>query len=204
MSTAVAPGLPAPTSLEGIGAIAIGASAGGIEALTLLLPALPARLRVAVFVAVHLPPSQPSLLVEIFGPRCAMAVREAQDKEAVEPGTIYFAPPDYHLLIDRGPRLALSTDEPVLFSRPAIDVMLESAADIYGDGLMGIVLTGASEDGAAGLAAVHHAGGLTLVQDPSTALASAMPRFALARCPAARSLSLPQIADLLRNLGTTA
>ena len=87
-------------------------------------------------------------------------MREAQDKEPVEPGTVYFAPPDYHLLVDDGPQLALSADELVHFSRPSIDVLFESAADVYGERLLGIILTGANEDGAAGLAAVHRAGGI--------------------------------------------
>ncbi len=98
-----------------------------------------------------------------------MPVREAQDKEPWSPAPVYFAPPDYHLLIDRGPQLALSADDLVNFSRPSVDVLFESAADVYGDRLLGIILTGASEDGAAGLDAVRRAGGRTVVQQPDTA-----------------------------------
>jgi two-component system, chemotaxis family, protein-glutamate methylesterase/glutaminase len=181
-------------------ALAIGTSAGGIDALGAVLPALPSRLRLPVFVVVHVPPQRASLLVEIFAPRCALAVREAQDKEPVEPGVIYFAPPDYHLLVDRGdrgPQLALSVDAPVNFSRPSIDVLFESAADVYGAALLAVVLSGASDDGARGLAAVVAAGGRAWVQDPAQAYAGAMPRAALARCPAAEVVALEAIGPRL-------
>jgi two-component system chemotaxis response regulator CheB len=202
-----------------IEAIVIGASAGGIEALSVLLPALPIGLRAAVFIVLHLPREQPSLLVDLFTPRCRLPVREAQDKEPVAPGTVYFAPPDYHLLLesghllldnghlllddgllDEGPHLALSADEPVHFSRPSIDVLFESAAEVYGERLLGIILTGASEDGAAGLEAVHRAGGVTVVQQPGSAQASLMVESALRRSPVDRVLSLEEIAGLLRTL----
>ena len=110
--------------------IVIGTSAGGVEALSILLPALPEGLRAAVFIVLHLPRERPSLLVDIFQPKCAVPVREAQDKEPVDRGTVYFAPPDYHLLVDDGPQLALSADELVHYSRPSIDVLFESAADV--------------------------------------------------------------------------
>jgi two-component system chemotaxis response regulator CheB len=189
-------------SLAGrVDAIAIGASAGGIDALSLLLPALPASTRASIFVVLHLPRDRPSLLVSIFSPKCLLAVREPQDKEPVAPGTIYFAPPDYHLLIDKGPQLALSADEPVHFSRPSIDVMFESAADIYGARLLGVILTGANEDGAAGLAAIHRAGGSTVVQSPATAQVSLMTEMALKRSPVDWVLPLEAIAQLLATLG---
>src|SRR5215510_9745965 len=113
----------------------------------MVLPALPACLVAPVFVVLHIPREKPSLLVDIFTPKCELPVREAEDKQPIEPGTVYFAPPDYHLLIDEGPALALSSDEAVHFSRPSIDVLFESAADVYGARLLGIILTGASEDG---------------------------------------------------------
>ena len=186
----------------GIDGIVIGASAGGVEALIALLPAFPAGLRAAVFIVLHLPRDRPSLLVDIFEPRCALPVREAQDKESVEPGVVYFAPPDYHLLLDQGPQLALSVDEPVNFSRPSIDVLFESAADVYGERLLGIILSGANQDGAAGLEAVYRAGGVTLVQQPENAPAPLMPESALKRCPVDFVLSLDQIASLMQTLET--
>lgn len=186
------------TRLRRIEAVAIGASAGGVEALFVLLPALAADFGAAVFAVLHLPRERPSLLVEIFQPRCVVPLREAEDKDVVEPGTVYFAPPNYHLLVDRGPQLALSDDPAVHFSRPSVDVLFESAADVYGDRLMGIVLTGSSQDGAAGLQAIGRAGGLTVVQRPETAEVPFMAEAALSRGDVDFVLSLEEIAHLLR------
>ncbi len=181
-------------------AVVIGASAGGVEALGSLLPALPAGLAACVLVVLHLPRQRPSLLAEIFGPRCALPVREAQDKEPARRGHVYFAPPDYHLLVDAGPLLALSTDPPVRFSRPSIDVLFESAADVFRERLLGVVLTGANADGAEGLAAVMRAGGQGLVQHPGQAQVSAMPEAALRRAANAEVATLAGIAARLAAL----
>ena len=108
--------------------------------------------------------------------RCAIRVREAEDKEPIEPGVVYFAPPDYHLLVEQDKRLSLSDDEPVLFSRPSIDVLFESAADAYGGGLIGVVLTGANSDGAKGLKAVVQAGGVAVVQVRGAPMPSRCPK----------------------------
>ncbi len=178
----------------------IGASAGGVEALSVLLPALPVGTAQPFFIVLHLPRDRPSVLVEVFRPRCALYVEEAEDKIPVQPGTIYFAPADYHLLVDKGPQLALSTDEPIHFSRPSIDVLFESAADRYRDRLLGIILTGANEDGTNGLAAVHRAGGVTVVQDPGSAQSPFMAESALSRTPVNYVLSLAGIAALLTTL----
>jgi two-component system chemotaxis response regulator CheB len=186
-----------------IDAIVIGASAGGVEALSVLLPAMPAALAAAVFIVLHLPRERRSLLPEIFASRCALPVREAEDKMRVEPGTVYFAPPDYHLLLDKGPQLALSVDELVHFSRPSIDVLFESAADLYAERLLGIILTGGNEDGSAGLAAVHRAGGVTIVQEPASAQMPHMVLSALKRAPPDFLLPLDEIAVLLRTLVDT-
>ena len=185
-----------------VDAIVIGTSAGGVEALSTLLPALPAGLGAAVMVVLHLPRERRSLLVEIFTPRCALPVREALDKEPALPGHVYFAPADYHLLVDPGPCLALSVDEPVHYSRPSIDVLFESAADVYRERLMGILLTGANQDGAQGLARIRALGGCTVVQQPETAYASLMPESALKLGPVDHVLPLAEIADLLRALKT--
>jgi two-component system chemotaxis response regulator CheB len=183
-----------------IEAVAIGASAGGVEALSVVLPALPAGLRLPVFAVLHLPRERPSLLADVFGPKCTVPVREAGDKEPIADGTIYFAPPDYHLLIDEGPSIALSADEPVHHSRPSIDVLFESAADVYGAGLLAILLTGGNQDGAAGLAAVREAGGTVVVQDPEEAYAPVMVAAALALGPVHHCLRLQEIAGLLSGL----
>jgi two-component system chemotaxis response regulator CheB len=185
---------------ERIDAVVIGASAGGIEALSVLLPALPATLRPSLFIVLHLPRERPSLLAEIFQTRCAVPVREAEDKEPAEPGTVYFAPPDYHLLVEKTRQIALSTDEPVHYSRPSIDVLFESAADAYGERLLGIILSGGNQDGAAGLQAVHKAGGVTVAQEPHHAGAKLMIVSALEREPADFVLSLDEIAALLQRL----
>ncbi len=180
-------------------AIVIGASAGAIEALSTLLPALPAAYPRPILVVVHVPAGKKSALAELFAARCRIAVKEAEDKEPIRGGTVYFAPSDYHLLVEPDFTLALSSDEPVLYSRPAIDVLFESAADAYGSRLTGIVLTGASSDGALGLRAIRAVGGAAIVQAPETAENNAMPRAALAACPNARVLSLEGIAAVLRN-----
>jgi two-component system chemotaxis response regulator CheB len=181
-------------------AVVVGTSAGGVQALSELLPALPAGAKASVFVVLHLPRDRPSLLVEVFSHKCLLAVGEAEDKEPVTPGKVYFAPPNYHLLIDRGPQLALSADEPVHHSRPSIDVLFESAAEIYRDRLLGVILTGANEDGAAGLAAVHDAGGITVIQEPRTAQSSLMVLSALQRRSPDLVLPLPKIAELFGSL----
>lgn len=181
-------------------AVVIGASAGGVEALLQLLPCVRAEAGVAVLVVLHLPPDRESLLSQIFAPVCALAVKDAEDKEPILPGTLYFAPPDYHLLVDRGPQVVLSVDTPVQYSRPSIDALFETAADLYRARLLGIVLSGSSEDGAAGLAAVAAAGGAAVVQDPAQSRAPMMPGEALRRTPTAQVASLAQIADLLRAL----
>ncbi len=184
-----------------IEAVVIGASAGGVEALSILLPALPANSRVAVFVVLHLPRDKPSLLPDIFARKCSVKVGEAQDKEPVAPGTVYFAPTNYHLLLDAGPCLALSVDDLVHHSRPSIDVLFESAADVYRGKLLGILLTGANADGARGLAAIQDAGGVTMIQDPATAHSPQMVLAALQHRAPDYVLTLEEIAGTLARLG---
>ena len=179
-------------------AVVIGASAGAVEALSIILPSLPESFRLPIIIVVHVPPDRRSILVDLFRAKCAMFVEEAEDKMPISGGTIYFAPPDYHLLVETDQSLALSSDELVLFSRPSIDVLFESAADAYGAGLIGIVLTGANSDGAAGLAAICASGGLAVIQDPVNAFAPAMPEAALEHCPDARVMSLDAVAEFLK------
>ncbi len=183
-------------NLREIDAAVIGASWGGVELLLELMPALPAACRAAFFIVIHIPREEPSLLPELFGGRCALPVKEAEDKEPARPGTVYFAPPDYHLLVERGPAIALSSDEPVHFSRPSIDVLFDSAADAYGPRLLGLILTGANQDGADGLMAVGRAGGRTVVQDPASAAVSTLPEAALSRGPVDCVLGREQLREL--------
>ena len=184
-------------------AVAIGASAGAVEALSAILPRLPARYALPILVVVHVPPDRKSVLAELFAAKCALKVSEAEDKEPVEAGTVYFAPPGYHLAVEVERTLSLSADEPVHFSRPSIDVLFETAADAYGPDLIAVLLTGANHDGAKGLRAVVEAGGEAIVQSPQQAYARAMPEAALAECPSAQVLTLDEIAQYLQNVPTS-
>ncbi len=167
-------------------ALAIGGSAGGLDALTQILPGLPADAPLAVFIVLHVRRQRPSILADIVASHCGMEVHEAEDKEPVRPGVVYVAPPDYHLMIAEGPSIALSVDEAIHYSRPSIDALFETAAEHYGPALAGIVLSGANADGAAGLAAIERNGGHVFVQSPATAQAREMVEAAVAatRAPA--------------------
>jgi len=178
-------------------AVVVGASAGAIEALRSILPGLPADFPAPVLVVVHVPPDRRSLIAQVLQPHCALALREAEDKEPALPGTVYFAPPDYHLLVERDGRLSLSSEAPVLFSRPSIDVLFETAAEAFGAATAAVVLSGASSDGALGAARIARAGGAVFVQTPETAAATAMPRAALNACPGALALTPSHIAQVL-------
>ncbi|MDM0043286.1 chemotaxis protein CheB [Variovorax dokdonensis] len=160
--------------------VAIGASAGGVDALLTLLQDLPSPWRLPVVVVLHLPEGHESRLPALFAERTRVAVHEAHDKLPIEAASLYFAPSGYHLSVERDRCFSLSCEPPVLFSRPSIDLLMISAADAYGPALAGIVLTGANEDGARGLLSIRNAGGLTAVQDPDTALSPTMPQAALA------------------------
>jgi two-component system chemotaxis response regulator CheB len=160
--------------------VVIGASLGGLPALQEVLACLPEEFPAAIAICQHRRADSSSRLAHLIDECCKLPVVEPDDKACIEPGYVYLAPPDYHLLIERG-WLALSVDEPVLFARPSIDVLFESAADAYGARCVGVLLTGASADGAAGMAAIQRAGGATLVQDPKSAMSPLAPRAALAR-----------------------
>jgi two-component system chemotaxis response regulator CheB len=176
----------------------IGASWGGLNALTTVLSGLVCdELRATVVIAQHRSPeSSQSVLPQLLGESSSAPVREASDKETIEPATIYLAPPDYHLLIEDG-HFALATDARVQFARPSIDVLFETAAEVYGDRALGVILTGANADGAAGLRSIRERGGLTVVQDPATAERSAMPAAALAATPVDAVLPLDEIGPFL-------
>jgi len=178
-------------------AIVIGASAGGVQALAQILPTLTAETPPVVIV-VHIPPGKNNALVDLFAARCGLLVKEAEDKEPLLAGTIYFAPSDYHLLVEADRTLALSSEETVNYSRPAIDVLFETAADAFGKELIGVILTGANHDGAQGLRAVEAAGGVALVEDPAMAEVPTMPAAALSACSSARAMSLEQIRTFLQ------
>jgi two-component system, chemotaxis family, protein-glutamate methylesterase/glutaminase len=185
-----------------LGMVVIGASAGAVQALLALLPELPASFPLPVLVVVHVPADRDNVLVSLLQAKCRITVKEAEDKEPIAAGVVYFAPSDYHLLVETDRTMALSTDEPINYSRPSIDVLFESAADACGEGLVGIILTGANHDGAAGLRAVSNAGGVAIVQDSSEAYATAMPDAAREASPSARTMNLDAIASYLSSLRT--
>ncbi|PPU69526.1 chemotaxis protein CheB [Xanthomonas pisi] len=178
-------------------AIVIGASAGGVMALQALLSHLPAALPMPVLAVLHLPRDHTSHLAALMDARCALPVREADDKQPLRAGTVTLAPPDYHLLVETRDSLALSMDAPVLFSRPAIDPLFESAADVFAERLLAILLTGASSDGSAGMAAVRAAGGTAWIQLPDDAASPLMPASALAHAGADAVLTLQAICSRL-------
>lgn len=180
-------------------AVVIGASMGAIEALSIILPALPCDYPLPVLIVVHVPRHKKSVMADLFSERCPIRVKEAEDKEPLQPSTVYFAPSDYHLLVENDLTLSLSSDEPVHFSRPSIDVLFQTAADAFGDRLTGVILTGSSSDGAEGLRAVLDAGGRAIVQNPGSAEGKAMPLAALEACPGATSMLLGEIAASLVN-----
>lgn len=156
--------------------VGVGCSWGGLDAVSTILSALPDDLEAAIVVVQHRMPGH-SDLAGLLGDHTAWPVCEAEDKEGLSPGRVFLAPPGYHLLMD-GDRFALSTEGAVQFSRPSIDVFFESVASSHGSRVLGVVLTGANADGAAGLAEIVRAGGAALVQDPATAVKREMPTAA--------------------------
>ena len=184
-----------------IEAVVIGASAGGFEALFAVLEGLPASYPIPLVAVLHLPETHESRLAELFGYRLSLQVREARDKEPLEAGVLYFAPSGYHLSIETDRSFSFSCEDRVSYARPSIDVLFASAADAYGKSLAAVLLTGANYDGAAGLAGIRIAGGLTIVQDPSTAEVATMPEAAIRRMTPDLILPLAEIHSLLCKLG---
>ena len=180
--------------------VAVGVSWGGLHALSVLVAGLPARFPAAVAVVQHRGvDSEAGALAGILSGRGPLEVREVDDKDPVVPGRVHLAPADYHLLVERD-GFALSTDERVSFSRPSVDVLFESAADVYGPRLIGVVLTGANEDGAAGVRRIKARGGVTFAEDPQTAERPDMPRAAIATGAVDRVLPLAEIPPALVEL----
>ena len=192
-----------PALVSGVQAIVVGASAGGVEALLSVFGALAPGFNLPIIAVLHLPDERRSQLAEVFDRRLAIPVVEARDKETIQPGTLYFATPGYHLSVEHDHSLSLSQEERVHHSRPAIDYLFESAADVYGPNLLAILLTGANQDGARGLAQVKRLGGLTVVQDPAEAQVATMPDAALALQQPDYILTLHGIGRLLVELEGT-
>ena len=178
-------------------AVVMGASAGGLDALSILFAKLPEAYSCPIIVVQHVNHENSGGLIEYFKRNFALSLHEAGDKEPVRPGCVYFAPPNYHLLVEPDRTFSLSVDEKVHYSRPSIDVLFESAAHVWGRDLAWIILTGANADGAYGLQVIKENGGLTVVQDPATAEHPVMPQATLDAGEVDYILSLEQIGELL-------
>ena len=188
-------------ALQGVGydIVVVGTSWGGLAALRTLVAGLPGTFSMAVTIVQHRHKDSDHLLRVLLQERSALAVWEIEDKMPLEQGRIYVAPPDYHTLVERG-YFSLSTEAPVRYSRPSIDVTFQSAADSYAHRTVGIVLTGANTDGAEGLRQISDRGGMAIVQDPETAESPIMPTAAMHAVPRARVMALPAIVDFLTAL----
>ena len=191
---------PDQPALPKVDAIVVGASAGGVEALLNIFRPLPKGFGLPIIAVLHLPEQRRSLLADVFRAQLAIPVKEADDKESIAPGSLYFAAPGYHLSVESDFTLSFSQEERVYHSRPSIDFLFESAADAYDGRLAGVLLTGANNDGAQGMARIKEYGGLTVVQDPALALARTMPDAALALHTPDFLLPLPDIGLLLVEL----
>lgn len=159
-------------------AIVIGVSAGGLSALNRILPDLPSDFTLAVIIVQHMHTTGDNFLSSYLNDKCNLNVKEVDDKESILKNTIYIAPPNYHLLVEADRTFSLSIDEPVNYARPSIDVLFETAADVYTTNLIGVILTGANTDGSHGLKRIKASGGLSVVQDPL--------RLKQTRCPGRR------------------
>jgi len=180
-----------------LGAIVIGTSAGGLTALSILLEKIPPIYPLPLIVVQHRSKDQKTLLEEVLQPKCKIQIKQADEKEKIEKGIVYIAPPDYHLLIEKDLTFSLSCDELVLYSRPSIDVLFESAAIAYKDGLIGIILTGANSDGAAGLQTIKKHGGITIAQSPAEATFPRMPSSAIDNGGVMYILTLKEIQEII-------
>jgi two-component system, chemotaxis family, protein-glutamate methylesterase/glutaminase len=183
-------------------AVVIGGSAGSWAALDQILPALPANYPMAIIVVLHFHPHQAGTLATLKQNACLLKIQEAQEKEPIQPGVIYIAPPNYHLLIEDDHTFSLSIDPKVNFTRPSIDVLFESAAHAYGRSLVGVILSGSNHDGAHGAQVIHMNGGIVIVQTPSSAEATAMPLATLKGTETEAVLSPGEIGFYLADLGT--
>jgi len=183
--------------LPGYDALVVGVSTGGINALRKIVPFLSVRLRLPVIVVQHLHPEGGNYPVRALRGLSALRVKEAEDGEIAVPGHVYIAPPGKHLLVKNGGMLTFFRGRPVNFARPSIDLLFAAASRVYGERLMGLILTGANKDGSLGLKRVGERGGLTLVQEPGTAEADSMPRSALRAARVDHVLTLENIAPFI-------
>lgn len=187
-------------SLRGTKLVLIGGSAGSIDVILKILPALKKNLPFAILIIIHRKSSFESTLSDLFKSKTSLPVKEAEEKEAIVAGTIYLAPADYHLLIEDDHTLSLDFSEKILHSRPAIDVTFQTAADVYKDQAVALILSGANADGSAGIKAIQDAGGITVVQDPDDAEIRYMPTQALAKIKPDFVLTKFQMGEFINGL----
>jgi two-component system chemotaxis response regulator CheB len=173
-----------------------------MEALSTIFPYLPYGFALPLIVVQHQHSTSDDFLARYLNERCNLEVKQANEKEDILPGAIYFAPPDYHLMIEEDKTFSLSMDTPVNFARPSIDVLFETAADVYGEKLVGVVLTGANTDGSQGLKKIKKLKGLAIVQDPETAEVDTMPKAAMAATEVDHMLSLDEIGPFITKLAS--
>lgn len=184
----------------GLEAVVIGSSAGACDTLSRLLAKLPAVFPVPILIVVHIGSRRDGKLIPLLQSQCALTLLEAEDKMDIKRNTVYFAPPNYHLLVEQDKTLSLSMDPPKMFSRPSIDVLFESGADCYGSGIVGMVLSGENSDGTNGLKSIIAGGGIGIVETPEQALHETMPRSAQQANPSARVMDIDSIAAYLCEL----
>jgi two-component system, chemotaxis family, protein-glutamate methylesterase/glutaminase len=180
--------------------VVIGASAGGSNALLKILPVFPADYPLPIVIVQHLHPLQESAGLLYRNSGCVLTLKEAEEKDVLRPGFVYFAPPNYHLLIEDDKTFSLSIDPKINYTRPSIDVLFESAVDAFGDQVIGVLLSGANQDGANGLLRIKLRGGMTIVQDPDEAEVGYMPKSAIELGQPAYVLEAAEIAPLLLKL----
>lgn len=181
-------------------AIVIGGSAGSLNVVLKIIASLPAQMKAAVIIVLHRKNAADSPLATIFSTRTLLPVKEVEDKDMLLPGTVYLAPPDYHLLLEDANNFSLDSSEKVHYSRPSIDVTFESVAEIFGAQCIGVLLSGANADGAQGLNTIRQRGGFTIAQDPETAEVGFMPQQAILRGSAAAVVSAADLGNYICNL----
>jgi len=178
-------------------AIVIGVSSGGMMALKFIFSALPSDFHIPIIVVQHVSTHSDNEWIKLLNDKSNLIIKEADEKEKIETGKVYIAPSNYHLMIEKDKTFSLTIDERVNFARPAIDVLFESAAEVYKNKLIGIVLTGSNNDGTKGIKRIKELGGLAIIQDPETAESRNMPASAIAAILPDYILSLEKIVQLL-------
>jgi len=181
-------------------AIVIGVSSGGMTALKFIFSTLPAGFSIPIIIVQHVSPRSDNEWIKLLNEKSNLTIKEADEKEKIEPGNVYIAPSNYHLLVEKDKTFSLTIDERVNYARPSIDVLFETAAEAYKNKLIGVILTGSNNDGAIGIKRIKECGGLVIIQDPETAESSYMPASAIATIEPDYILSLEKIIELIKKM----